>query len=344
MRKLYIFGLIGVAVLIIGLAFADQMTFTTYYPAPYGVYRQFTTTSKTCLATNTLGTDLGEDAEAMVGIGTTSPDAKLDVESNSIRTIRARNTTPAGPELASPDEPAAVYGDARATSGRAWGVMGVSHSPIGAGVYARNLAETGTARGVMGGTQSADGIGVEGGASHETGATVGVKGYVTSSNGWAGWFWGGKGVYIRNGADPYQYGIYPDLAEFIAVAEPVETGDVVVLQRKEDKIFAKKCNTPYDKTVLGIILAGATLTIEGQDTGEMSPEEKAPLGLAGRLVCKVTTENGPISCGDLLTTSGKPGYAMKAQDKEKGYGAIIGKALEPLEEGEGKIVVLVNMN
>ena len=40
MRKLYIFGLVGLAALIIGLAWADQMTFTTYYPAPYGVYKE----------------------------------------------------------------------------------------------------------------------------------------------------------------------------------------------------------------------------------------------------------------------------------------------------------------
>ena len=39
MRKLYIFGLIALACLIIGLAWAEQITLTTYYPAPYGVYK-----------------------------------------------------------------------------------------------------------------------------------------------------------------------------------------------------------------------------------------------------------------------------------------------------------------
>ena len=38
MRKLYIFGLIALAGLIIGLAWAEQITLTTYYPAPYGAY------------------------------------------------------------------------------------------------------------------------------------------------------------------------------------------------------------------------------------------------------------------------------------------------------------------
>lgn len=41
MRKLYIFGLIALPALIIGLAWAqEQITLTTYYPAPYGVYKQ----------------------------------------------------------------------------------------------------------------------------------------------------------------------------------------------------------------------------------------------------------------------------------------------------------------
>ena len=39
MRKLYIFGLIALAVVIIGLAWAEQITLSTYYPAPYGVYK-----------------------------------------------------------------------------------------------------------------------------------------------------------------------------------------------------------------------------------------------------------------------------------------------------------------
>jgi len=69
MRKLYILGLIALAAIIIGFAWAEQITLTTYYPAPYGVYRQFTTTGNTNLATQ----------EGNVGIGTTEPESKLDV-------------------------------------------------------------------------------------------------------------------------------------------------------------------------------------------------------------------------------------------------------------------------
>jgi len=40
MKTLYILGLIALAATIIGLAWAEQITLTTYYPAPYGVYRE----------------------------------------------------------------------------------------------------------------------------------------------------------------------------------------------------------------------------------------------------------------------------------------------------------------
>ncbi len=48
----------------------EMITITTYYPAPYGVYRQLKTTSDTYLAT-----DSGN-----VGIGTENPQVKLHVE------------------------------------------------------------------------------------------------------------------------------------------------------------------------------------------------------------------------------------------------------------------------
>jgi len=45
MRNFFIFGLIGLAVIISGLAFAQEestesITITTYYPAPFGVYNE----------------------------------------------------------------------------------------------------------------------------------------------------------------------------------------------------------------------------------------------------------------------------------------------------------------
>ena len=49
----------------------------------------------------------------------------------------------------------------------------------------------------------------------------------------------------------------------------------------------------------------------------------------------------PIEEGDLLTTSPTPGYAMKALDPLKAFGTVIGKALRPLEKGQGLIPILI---
>ncbi len=53
----------------LAVATDESITITTYYPSPYGVYNELTTYSHTNLAI----------ASGNVGIGTSSPQAKLDV-------------------------------------------------------------------------------------------------------------------------------------------------------------------------------------------------------------------------------------------------------------------------
>ena len=57
--------------------------------------------------------------------------------------------------------------------------------------------------------------------------------------------------------------------------------------------------------------------------------------------CKVDADIAPIQVGDLLTTSTTKGHAQKVLDSSKALGTIVGKALAPLEQGKGKIPVLV---
>jgi len=80
MKKHHIVGLVITIVLIVGIVYADQMVFSTYYPAPYGRYRQFSTTGLTTLATDEFG---NEGVTAVVGIGTTNPDYMLTVQESS---------------------------------------------------------------------------------------------------------------------------------------------------------------------------------------------------------------------------------------------------------------------
>jgi hypothetical protein len=63
--------------------------------------------------------------------------------------------------------------------------------------------------------------------------------------------------------------------------------------------------------------------------------------LLGKVYCKVDAQYSPVEVGDLLTTSPTPGYAMKAGDPVKALGAMIGKALRPLSEGQGLIPILI---
>jgi hypothetical protein len=78
--------------------------------------------------------------------------------------------------------------------------------------------------------------------------------------------------------------------------------------------------------------------------------EDVPVAVVGIVPTKVTAENGAIRAGDLLTTAGTPGHAMRASAVTVHgialypTGAILGKALEGLEAGAGVIRVLVTLH
>lgn len=61
----------------------------------------------------------------------------------------------------------------------------------------------------------------------------------------------------------------------------------------------------------------------------------------GKVYCRVDARLGAIEVGDMLTTSTTPGHAMKASESALAFGAVIGKALQPLHEGVRLIPVLV---
>ena len=76
---------------------------------------------------------------------------------------------------------------------------------------------------------------------------------------------------------------------------------------------------------------------------QQTPSKRSPIALSGKVYCKAQAHRSPIEIGDLLTTSGTPGHAMKADDPSRAFGAVIGKALQPLPEGEGMIPILVSL-
>ena len=123
------------------------------------------------------------------------------------------------------------------------------------------------------------------------------------------------------------------------VVDDVEPGDIVVIDTESGEYDRlRKSTAAYDPTIVGIVSTDPGIVI-----GSLSKEYGTPIALAGRAPVKATTENGPINKGDLLTTSSIPGHAMKCDDRLKCIGAIVGKALEPLDSGTGKVMALVTL-
>jgi hypothetical protein len=134
------------------------------------------------------------------------------------------------------------------------------------------------------------------------------------------------------------------------MAEPFETEDEQTLEPGTVMIIDSDhpgklvmSEDAYDSKVAGIVSgaggvkAGLTLHQEGVLEGS------ALIAIAGRVYCKAEAISAPIQPGDLLTTSGIAGHAMKAVDKGRSHGAIIGKAMSGLKEGKGMVLVLVNL-
>ena len=124
----------------------------------------------------------------------------------------------------------------------------------------------------------------------------------------------------------------------VAGAEETQPGTVMII---DEGGALKRSHQAYDNRVAGVV-SGAGDLKPGiiLDKGE-SNGGRLPIALMGKVACKVDARHSPIGVGDLLTTSSTPGYAMKAANPFKAFGAVLGKALCPLKEGQGLIPVLV---
>ena len=135
---------------------------------------------------------------------------------------------------------------------------------------------------------------------------------------------------------------YQDVAEWVDSSQELAAGTVVVLDSaKSNQVIAS--TQSYDSRVAGVISLQPGLTL-----GERG-EGRVLVATTGRVKIKVDATNGPINIGDLLVTSDKEGVAMKSVPVEIGGirihrpGTLIGKALEPLAEGKGEILVLLSL-
>jgi hypothetical protein len=134
-----------------------------------------------------------------------------------------------------------------------------------------------------------------------------------------------------------------DVAERINVSEWVDPGNVVEID-PENPGFFRKSTAAYSKKVAGIISTspGVILGNSFDDATNEWEDNRPVLAVTGRVPCKVSTENGSIAVGDLLVASSIPGVAIKG-DPSQAIGAVVGKAMEPLEEGTGEIMAQVTL-
>ncbi len=169
---------------------------------------------------------------------------------------------------------------------------------------------------------------------------------------------------VEGDGDVFADGSYTgpaDFSEMIEVsggASRVEAGDVLVIDPQNPRAVGKAAEAR------STLVAGIYSTRPGfigserdwdrptgrddEDIGTYTLEEMAaefdeiPVAVVGIVPCKVSAENGPVSPGDLLVTSGTPGHAMR--DGNPRVGTVVGKALEPLNSGRGVIKVLVTLH
>jgi len=136
-----------------------------------------------------------------------------------------------------------------------------------------------------------------------------------------------------------------DFAESFAVRgerNQYEAGDLLMIDRSGSRRMAL-AQDPYSKLVAGIYSTKPGLLGTPHAMSDPEIEREVPLAVVGVVPCKVTVENGSIATGDLLVSSSTPGYAMKGTNRKRMLGAVVGKALEPLSNGKGTILVLVTL-
>jgi hypothetical protein len=266
-----------------------------------------------------------------------------------------------------------VLGRNNATSGDPVGVLGATAShERGIGVRGRAESQDGNGIGVLGEVESPDGVavvgngfrvGVQGIARATSGFTEPISGITFSPDGAAAVFRnpaGGSvivgqglnnaqtfrvdanGTVFANGG--FQAG-GADFAESMAVAGDAsmyQPGDLLVID-VSSKRRLKLANTAYSTLVAGVYSTKPGLIATPHKMNDPALAKEVPMAVVGIVPVKVSVENGAIQVGDLLVSSSTPGHAMRGTDRSRMLGAVIGKALEPLREGNGVVQVLVTL-
>lgn len=132
-----------------------------------------------------------------------------------------------------------------------------------------------------------------------------------------------------------------DMAERFPTTDSVEPGHVVMI---DANTTGQLClaRGAYNTRVAGVVSGAGNLPV-GAILGNLKGHDDGPpVALTGRVWTMCDAGENAIEPGDLLTSSDTPGHAMKAVDRERRQGAVIGKAMSRLAAGErGLVLVLI---
>lgn len=317
---------------------AENVTLTTYYPAPSGVYTKMITTGETFLARDPGGKLIIGGSVVPGFLGTSDVLATQNVffgTGGSYKVSNAGLATLGASSVGNlTKNSSAMHMGNTGGSGDAF--VFYSGAPGGTRLAAISHAGEFT-------TSAAGGFG----SIKPMGDNVGNIG--TTARRWNNV----HAVQFYGNMNPG-----PDLAERYPSSEALEPGDVVVFDRtpssettlfdqsqtdtlgatvagKRIPVAVRKSASAYEPGVLGVVSTAPGVRMRDPDD-----DHNPPIALVGRVPVKVSAENGPIRIGDFLTASSRPGYAMKATAP----GTAVGIALEAFDGKslpEGRILCSV---
>ena len=137
-----------------------------------------------------------------------------------------------------------------------------------------------------------------------------------------------------------------DLAELFDINQEsveVQSGMIVSLDPSTPGKL-KLSDEAYDRKLVGVVSGAKGIKpgiLMGQDATIATGDDLVTL--SGRTYIKANLNGGPIKIGDFITSSDIPGEAMKAKNRKKARGAIIGKAMTGLADQSGYVLVLVTL-
>lgn len=136
---------------------------------------------------------------------------------------------------------------------------------------------------------------------------------------------------------PKSYAEYENssgIAVYLPILEKkVQEGDIVSISKNGYTLS----RVPYDPNIFGVVVKDPALAFENNRSGSF------PVVSAGKVLMRVSTTNGKIKKGDLLTSSKTPGVGQKATDTGYIVATALGDFNAKSSQKIGKILVVLDV-